>query len=107
MNVRTAANTDRFQKEAVIRNNALFRSCITKINIVMHNLLEYSNKYSMTSERLWNYYRNKIDAVANDASEGISFKHKTKIVKKNKKEDLLGLDMKEMSISHSNRQYHL
>ena len=77
------------------------------IAIVMHNLLEYSNKYSMTSERLWNYYRNKIDAVANDASEGISFKHKTKIVKKNKREDLLGLDMKEMSISHSNRQYHL
>ena len=39
----------------------------------------------MTSERLWNYYRDKIDAVANDASYGKSFKYKTKITKKKKK----------------------
>ena len=56
------------------------------IVIAMYNLLEYSNKYSMTSERLWNYYRDKIDAVANDASYGKSFKYKTKITKKKKKE---------------------
>ena len=78
------------------------------IVIAMHNLLEYSNKYSMTSERLWNYYRDKIDAVANDASYGKSFKYKTKITKKKKKRnDLLDKEMKEMSISHSNRQYCL
>ena len=31
---------------------------------LIHNLLEYSNNYSMTSETLWNYYR---DEVSDDA----------------------------------------
>ena len=46
----------------------------------MYNLLEYSQNCSMTSRSLWNYYTDKIDDVDDNASDGNSFKHKTKIV---------------------------
>ena len=32
----------------------------------MYNLLVYSDNYSMTSESLWNYYRDKINDDANE-----------------------------------------
>ena len=48
----------------------------------MYNLLEYSENYLMTSGSLWNYYRDKIDDVDDNASDGKSFKYKTKIVGK-------------------------
>ena len=73
----------------------LHRSCITKINntlidsaedlsivMRMYNLLEYSQNYSMTSGSLSNYYRDEIDNVDDNASDGKSFKCKTKIIKK-------------------------
>ena len=57
-------------KKLTFKNNAPFKSCISKINntlidnaedldIVMptYNLLEYNDNYSMTSGILWNYYR--------------------------------------------------
>ena len=58
-------------KKQIFRNNALLRSCISKINntfldnsedLVMpiRNLLEYTDSYFMTSRSLWNCY---IDAV--------------------------------------------
>ena len=34
--------------------------------MLMYNLLEYSDNYSMTSESLWNYYR---DEVKDDENE--------------------------------------
>ena len=34
----------------------------------------------MTSGNLWNFYRDKIDDVHNKASDGKSFKYKTKII---------------------------
>ena len=59
----------------------------------MYNLLEYSNNYSMTSESLWNYYRDEIndDENQNDNDNGNkinnnktktskSFKYKTKLI---------------------------
>ena len=62
-----------------MKNNAPFRSCISKVNntfidnaedldIVtsMYNLLEYSKNYSMTSGSLWNYYRDEINDDANE-----------------------------------------
>ena len=74
------------------KNNAPFRSCISKINstlidnledldivMPMHNLLEHSQNYSMTSESLQNYCRD------DNASDGKSFKYKTKIVEKTRK----------------------
>ena len=85
----SAANeNNKVEKDIVLKNNAPFKSCISKIkntvidnakdlNIVMpmYDLLEYSENCSMTSGRLWNYYSNKIDdADVNDnASDGKSF----------------------------------
>ena len=48
----------------------------------MYNLLEYSQNCCLTSGILWNYYRDKLDDVDNNASEGKSFNYKTKIVGK-------------------------
>ena len=55
-------------KILIFKNNAPFRSCISKINntfvdnaegfgivVLMYNLLEYSDNYSVTSGSLWNY----------------------------------------------------
>ena len=46
----------------------------------MYNLLEYSQNYSMTSGSIWNSYRNEIDDVDDNTSDGKSFEYKTKIV---------------------------
>ena len=48
----------------------------------MYNLLQYSHNYSITSGSLWNYLREEIVDVDNNASDGKSFKYKTKIVGK-------------------------
>ena len=48
----------------------------------MFNLLEYRQNYSMTSGSLCNYYRDEIDNIHDNASDGNSFKYKTKIVGK-------------------------
>ena len=48
----------------------------------MYNLLEYSQNYSMTSGSLWNYYRDEIDDVDNNVSDGKSFRYKTEIIGK-------------------------
>ena len=68
------------------KNNATFRSCISKINstlldnsedlnvvVSINNLLEYSKSYSMISGSLWNFYREEIDSVDDYASDGDSF----------------------------------
>ena len=57
----------------------------------MYSLVEYSNNYCMTSERLWNYYRDEInnDENENDNKNRLnnnktiasrSFKYKTKLI---------------------------
>ena len=81
------------EKDVTNKINASFRSCISKINnaliddaedldivLLMHNLLEYIQKYSMTLGCLWNYYRGEFDDVDGNASDGKSFIYKTKIV---------------------------
>ena len=87
-----AANeNDEGQKDAAFKNNTPVRSYISKINntlignaedldivIPMYDLLEYSNNYSMTSGRLWNYYRDEVDKVNNNSSQVKSFEYKTK-----------------------------
>ena len=61
---------------------------LKKIDIVnpMYNLIEYSDAYSTTSERLWQYYRDKpaleankdiIDFPANNNSASFKFKQQT------------------------------
>ena len=69
------------------KNNAPFRSCISKINstfignaegldivMLMYNLLEYSDNYSKTSGNLWNYYRDKINDSANKNNDANNYK---------------------------------
>ena len=48
--------------------------------MLMYNLLEYSQNYSMTSGKLWNYYRNKVADVDDNVSADKSFKYKRKII---------------------------
>ena len=51
------------------------------IVIPMYNLLKYSENYSMTSESLWNYYRDEIDNINDNGWINFkSFKYKIKIV---------------------------
>ena len=62
----------------------------------MYNLLEYSQNYSMTLGSLWNYYRDKIDDVYDNAPDGKSFAYKIKIVGSTPENP----EMKEMKIDH-------
>ena len=70
---------DEMNRQAILKNNAPFISCISKINGVlvenaedldivmsMCNLLKYSKNYSKTSASLWNYYRNELTDETND-----------------------------------------
>ena len=62
-----ADKNNKVEKNVAFKNDAPFRSCISKINsalidnaedldivMPMYNLLEYSQYYPMTSESLWN-----------------------------------------------------
>ena len=70
---------DEMNRQVILKNNAPFISCISKINGVlvqnakdldivmpMYSLLEYSKNYSKTSASLWNYYRNELTDDTND-----------------------------------------
>ena len=72
---------DRQNKPIILKNNAPFVSCITRINgeltedaddldivMPMYNLLEYSKNYRKTIGSLYNYYRDELndDAVNNN-----------------------------------------
>ena len=104
LSIRGTNNANRTNKKLTFKNNAPFRSCISKINstfidnaedldivMPMYNLLEYSNNYPMTSGRFRNYYRDEVkdDKNENDNRNNIinnnktttsqSFEYKTKI----------------------------
>ena len=90
---------DRQNRPLILKNNAPFISCITRINnelvevaddldivLPMYNLLEYSKNYRKTIGSLYNYYRNELNNDANLANFANSnvvsleaFKYKTKI----------------------------
>ena len=66
-------------KPLILKNNAPFVSCITKINneliedaedldiaMPMYNLLEYSKNYRKTIGSLYNYYRDELSDDADD-----------------------------------------
>ena len=48
--------------------------------MALYNLLGYSHNYSITSGKLWNYYRDEIDGADDDVSDGKSFEYKTKLI---------------------------
>ena len=83
----------------ILKNNALFVSCITRINgeliedaddldivMPMYNLLEYSKNYRKTIGLLYNYYRDELSDDADDNNfdnikvvNSNTFKYKNKI----------------------------
>ena len=104
LSIRGTNNANRTNKKLTFKNNAPFRSCISKINstfidnaedldivMPMYNLLEYSDNYTMTSGSFRNYYRDEVkdDKNENDNRNNIinnnktitsqSFEYKTKI----------------------------
>ena len=90
--VERANNGDKHNRNLVLKNNAPFVSCISKINntlfdnaedldifMPMYNLLEYSKNYGKTSVTLWNYYN---DVSTDPITNSESFKYKTSITGK-------------------------
>ena len=91
---------DKRNRPVILKNNAPFVSCITRINgeliedsndldivIPMYNLLEYSKNYRKTIGSLYNYYRDELsDDADNNNFRNIkvvnsnTFKYKNKII---------------------------
>ena len=91
---------DRQNRPLILKNNAPFISCITRVNgeliedadeldivMPMYNLLEYSKNYTKTIGSLYNYYRDELsDDADNNQFNNIkvvnsnTFKYKNKII---------------------------
>ena len=78
---------DRQNRPVILKNNAPFVSCITRINgdivMPMYNLLQNSKNYRKTIDSLCNYYRDELndDANLNDHANNkvvssVGFKYK-------------------------------
>ena len=90
---------DKRNRPLILKNNAPFVSCITRINgeliedaddldivMPMHSLLEYSKNYRKTIGSLYNYYRDELSDDADDNNfdnikvvNSNTFKYKNKI----------------------------
>ena len=90
---------DKRNRPLILKNNAPFVSCITRINgeliedaddldvgMPMYNLLEYSKNYRKTIGSLYNYYRDELNDDADDNNfdnikviNSNTFKYKNKI----------------------------
>ena len=84
---------NRRYRPLILKNNALFVSCITRINgeliedaddldivMPMYNLLEYSKNYRKTIGSFYNYYRDELsDDNNNNVVNSNAFKYKNKI----------------------------
>ena len=91
---------DKRNRPLILKNNAPFVSCITRINgeliedadyldivVSMYNLLEYSKNYRKTIGSLYNYYRDELSDDADDNNfdnikvvNSNTFKYKNKII---------------------------
>ena len=90
---------DKKNRKLILKNNAPFVSCITRVNneliedaddldivMPMYNLLEYSKNYRKTIGSLYNYYRDELtdDNNNNFANRNVvnsnAFKYKNKII---------------------------
>ena len=117
----TNPNDANYKNKLVLKNDALFTSCISKINntlidnaedldivMPMYHLLEYSKNYRKATGSLWNYYRDKANSSKggenNNANYSIKdskyFDYKTSVTGK-----LEGIDAKKdaeivMSLKH-------
>ena len=93
---------DRQNRPLILKNNAPFISCITKINneliedaedldIVMpiYNLLEYSKNYRRNIGSLYNYYRDDLSGDDNNVVSSNAFQFKNKIISNTYNVDLI------------------
>ena len=90
---------DKRNRPVILKNNAPFVSCLTRINgeliedaddldivMSMYNLLEYSKNYRKTIGSLYNYYRDELSDDTDDNFDNIkvvnsnTFKYKNKII---------------------------
>ena len=100
--IRAAGNAprDRQNRPVILKNNAPFISCITRINgeliedaddldvvIPMYNLSEYSKNYRKTIGSLYNYYRDELDDdpdlnnhLNNNVVSSSAFQYKSKLL---------------------------
>ena len=82
---------DKKNRPLILKNNAPFVSCITRIigeliedaddlDIVMpmYNLLEYSKNYRKTIGSLYNYYRDELGGIDNNNDNTVTFRYKNK-----------------------------
>ena len=60
-----------------VSNTQIDNTKYTDVIMPTYNLIEYSDNYSKTSGRLWQYYRNEPDLT--NAGDSASFKFKQKI----------------------------
>ena len=86
---------DKRNRSLILKNNASFVSCITRINgeliedpddldivMPMYNLLEYSKNYRKTIGSLYNYYRDELGGNDNNNDNTVNsdtFRYKNKI----------------------------
>ena len=93
----TDPDNNTYDKKKTFKNNALFTSCISKINntlidnaeyldfvMLMYNLIENSKNYSQITESLWNYYRDEQNCetegnINYSIEDSKSFDYKTRI----------------------------
>ena len=93
-------NVNKRNRPVILKNNAPFVSCITRINgeliedadnldivMSMYNLLEYSKNYRKTIGSLYNYYRDELSDDADDNNfdnikvvNSNTFKYKNKTI---------------------------
>ena len=77
----TARRADERNKDVIFKNCASFTNCKREINDIkidnaedidivmpMYNLIEYSKNYSKNVRRLWQYYKEPNDIVADSES---------------------------------------
>ena len=82
----TDPNDVNYNKKFALKTNALFTSCISKINntltdnaedldivMPMYILLEYSKNYRKTTESLWNYYRDEPNSSVGGENNNVSY----------------------------------
>ena len=97
-NTGTAAAPNNRNKKVILKNCVSFTDCISDSNnkeidhakdidvaVSMYNLIKYSDNYSTTSVRLWQYYRdesfinNNVIVDVPDDPDSASFKFKQKV----------------------------
>ena len=82
----TDPNDVNYNNKFALKTNALFTSCISKINntltdnaedldivMPMYILLEYSKNYRKTTESLWNYYRDEPNSSVGGENNNVSY----------------------------------